>query len=398
MRIDRYLAPTTQPARGPASHPTLALAFRPFFLLAGLMGALWLPLWLVVHLAGVRLPLAAEPVMWHAHELVFGLAGAVLAGFLLTAARSWTKQPTPSGLALAALVLVWLAGRVVMLVGAALPPWLVAVVDVAFLPLVALALARPLLAAKDRRNYAFVPLLLALACIGVLFHAGDAATTRATMTASVSMIVLFLVVMGGRVIPFFTRNALPDARVRTPAWLAWSAVITTAALVPGHLVVPGPVVDALALVAGALNLARVCLWDTPKTLGNPLLWVLHLGYAFIGVGLVLQGVAPWAHDVLGTTPTHALTVGALGTLVLGMMARVSLGHTGRPLVAPRPVAVSFGLILVAALVRVVPPIVSPALAVPALVVSGSVFAIAFGVFVVVYAPILTRPRVDGAPG
>ncbi|MCC6621915.1 MAG: NnrS family protein [Deltaproteobacteria bacterium] len=397
MRIDKYLT-STPPPRGLFARPSLALAFRPFFLVAGLMAALWLPLWLVIHLAGLRLPLAVEPTLWHAHELVFGFASAVLAGFLLTAARNWTKRPTPSGGPLAALVAVWLAGRVVMLVGAELPPLVVALVDLAFLPLVALALARPLLAARDRRNYAFAALLLVLAGIGALFHAGDAMTARLTMTASVSLVVVFLVVMGGRVIPFFTRNACPDARVRTPAWLAWTAAITTGALVPGQLWLHGPVVDVVAIVAGLANLARLALWDTRKTLGNPLLWVLHAGYAFIGVGLVMQGLAPLAPDVFGTAPTHALTVGALGTLVLGMMARVSLGHTGRPLAAPRPVALAFGLVLLAALLRVVPPLISPDLYVPALVASGSVFALAFGIFVAVYAPILTRPRVDGAPG
>ncbi len=397
MRIERFLHDTGVGASRP--HPLLALGFRPFFLAAALMAALWLPLWLAIHLGGLALPLAADPIAWHAHELIFGFAAAVLAGFLLTAARNWTRRPTPSGGALLALVLVWLAGRVVMLVGHALPPVVVALVDVAFLPLVALALARPLIAARNRRNYAFPVLLLVLAAVNVLFHAGDPALATSAMNASVAMITVFLVVMGGRVIPFFTRNACPDARVRTHPALDWSAALTTFALVPAQALSASPtLIQSLALAAGVSNLVRVLGWDTRKTLGNPLLWVLHLGYAFIGIGLTLQGLALLSPALTGSAPTHALTVGALGALTLGMMARVSLGHTARPLVAPRAIAVAFVVLAISALLRVVWPLVAPTRPEPALWLSGLGFAVAFATFVVVFLPILTRPRVDGAPG
>lgn len=403
MRIERYLQPPAAAAgetavRGRFAHPVLALGFRPFFLAAGLMGALWLPLWLGVYVAGLALPLGTDPISWHAHELVFGLAGAVLAGFLLTAARNWTRQPTPTRGPLAALVLLWTLGRVAMLIGDVLPAFVVALVDVAFLPVVALALSRPLLAAKNRRNYAFVAMLLALAAVNLAFHIGDASLHRAAINASVYLVILFIVVMGGRVIPSFTRNACPGAKVRTPRWLDWTAAVSTAALALAQLAQLGPPTHVIALVAGAANLARVAGWDTRATLDNPLLWVLHVGYAFVGLGFVLIGLAPWVSTFAGGAPIHALTVGALGTLVIGMMARVSLGHTGRPLVAPRAMTVAFTLMVLATLVRVVFPIASSALYVPALVASGSLFALAFILFVIVYAPILTRARVDGAPG
>lgn len=400
MRIERYLAPPPA-STGPRprfSHPVLALGFRPFFLGAGLMGALWLPLWLGIYFAGLDLPLATDPLAWHAHELVFGLAGAVLAGFLLTAARNWTKQPTPVRGPLAALVLVWFLGRVVMLVGGALPPSVVQLVDLAFLPAVALALARPLVAAKNRRNYAFVAMLLALFAVNLAFHLGDASLHRAAATAGVYAVILFIVVMGGRVIPVFTRNALPNARVRGHKLLDWTAAIATAALVVAQIAQIGLPTHVIALVAGAANLVRLFGWDTRATLDNPLLWVLHVGYAFVGLGFILVGLAPWLPALAGGAPLHALTVGALGTLVLGMMARVSLGHTGRPLVAPRAMAFAFALITVAALLRVVLPIASTGLYVAGLIGAGSAFTLAFVIFVVVYAPILMRPRVDGAPG
>jgi len=402
MRIERYLQPPPGAApdavKARFSHPALALGFRPFFLAAGIMGALWLPLWLGVYVAGLALPLPTDPISWHAHELVFGLAGAVLAGFLLTAARNWTRQPTPTRGPLLALVLLWTFGRVAMLVGAVLPAFVVVLVDVAFLPAVALALSRPLIAAKNRRNYAFVAMLLALAGVNLAFHLGDAALHRASVNASVYLVILFIVVMGGRVIPSFTRNACPGAKVRTPRWLDWTAAVSTAALAVAQVAQLGMSTHVIALVAGAANLARVAGWDTRATLDNPLLWVLHIGYAFVGLGFVLIGLSPWVSTFAGGAPVHALTVGALGTLVIGMMARVSLGHTGRPLVAPRAMAVAFTLMVVAALVRVVFPVASSALYVPSLVASGSLFALAFVIFVVVYTPILTRPRIDGAPG
>lgn len=404
MRIDRYLNPPTAAEGGPANPPGvarvapwLALGFRPFFLAAALMAALWVPLWLFVYLAKLALPLG-DATAWHAHELVFGFAGAVLAGFLLTAARNWTKRPTPSGRRLGLLLSLWLAGRVVMLFGGALPSLVVLIVDVAFLPAVAIALAVPLLAAKNRRNYAFVPMLLVLAGIDVVFHLGSYAVVRAAMHASVGMIVLFLVVMGGRVIPFFTRSACPGVVVTTHAWLDWTCAVTTAAYGVAQLVDLATTTHVLALVAGGANLARVVGWNTRATLGNPLLWVLHLGYLWIGLGLVLIGLSAWVPALGGSAPTHALTVGALGTLVIGMMARVSLGHTGRPLVAPPSMRIAFLLVTLATLLRVVPPLVSVELVPASLVASGVAFSLAFALFVVAYAPLLTRPRVDGAPG
>ncbi|MBL8786546.1 MAG: NnrS family protein [Deltaproteobacteria bacterium] len=420
MRIERYLQP---PAPAPASAgpeplarrlaaaPWLALGFRPFFLTAALMGALWLPLWLIIYLHGVPLPLAADPIAWHAHELVFGLAAAVLAGFLLTAARNWirgqpgstrpsangTKSPTPSGLPLLGLLGLWVAGRVVLLIGDVLPPALVLLVDVAFLPTLSVALARPLLRAKNRRNYAFPMLLLVLAGLNLVFHLGDYALRRQAITASIDLVAVILVLMGGRVIPFFTKNALPGAKVRMPASLAWTATILTATTLLAPLL-PNPLGPVIFIGAGVANLVRLAAWSPWSTLGTPLLWVLHLGYAWIGVAQLLRGLGHWVLALAGTAPMHALTVGALCGLILGMMARVSLGHTGRPLIAPRAMTVAFTLVFVAALARAILPLAAPSLMTASLLVSGSALAVAFALFVVVYWPILTRPRADGAPG
>ncbi|MFO0745351.1 MAG: NnrS family protein [Myxococcota bacterium] len=397
MRIDRYVAPPSAARGGPFDRPVWALGFRPFFLAAGLMAALWLAWWLLVLFVASPLPLAFDGPSWHAHELVFGFGVAVLAGFLLTAVRNWTKQPTPSGGWLAALVALWLAGRVALLVGRGLPPALVASLDVAFLPVLALALARPLWRARNRRNYLFPLLLVALAGVDALFHAAPE-LRHDTARIAVLVVVVFLVVMGGRVIPSFTRNALPQARVVTRPWLDALAVAATAAFPLAELLRLGLAADAIGLVAGLANLARLAGWDPLATRRTPLLWVLHLGYLWVGVGLVLLTLQRWVPQLIGSAPLHVLTVGALGGLTLGMMARVSLGHTGRPLVAARATTVAFALVAVAVLARVVPPLASPALEAAALAVSGALWSTAFAIFVAVYWPILTRPRADGAPG
>ncbi|HRE89738.1 MAG TPA: NnrS family protein [Myxococcota bacterium] len=396
MRIDRYLSP--EPVVRHA--PIWALGFRPFFLLAALLVALWLPLWLGIHLGGLGVPLVLDPGSWHAHELLFGFAGAVLAGFLLTAARNWTKGEVPTGRSLMALVLLWVAGRLLMLLGGDLPLAVVAIVTCAFLPAVAVSLMRTLVKAKNRRNYAFPILLLVMGGFEVALFALDFAERRALLRASLDVVVVFLVVMGGRVIPFFTRNALKDATVSTPSWLAWGATISTAALIPaGLLFVETPLVPAVvALVAGALNLARLSGWASLATRRNALLWVLHLGYLWVGLGLVLRGLSVWVPELGGPSLAHSLAIGALGTLVVGMMARVALGHTGRPLVAPRLMVAAFVLPTVAALLRVGLPVVSPDLYSVAMTSSGVAMSVAFLLFAIVYAPILTRPRVDGAPG
>lgn len=379
-------------------HPVLGLGFRPFFLLAGLFGTFIVPLWLLVFAGKVTLPTHLWPTAWHAHEMVFGFAVAVLAGFLLTAVRNWTSQPTPSGAPLAALVALWMLGRVAVLFDGAIPHGLAAAVDLAFLPALALALARPIVKSKNWRNLAFVVLLLLLFGANLLFHVGPLAWTSRATKLGVDIIVLVIVVMGGRVIPSFTAGAL-GVEVRKRPLLDWAslvamAIVTALELVPDAERVAG----VAAIVAGVLSAARMASWRSLATRKQPILWVLHVGYAWIAVGLVLQGLAVFIPQWMKTAPTHALTVGAIGLLILGMTSRVSMGHTGRMLVVPPSMATAYGLLSLAALVRVAGPLVLPSAYLAELVLSGLLWAAAFGVFTVVYLPILTSPRVDGKPG
>ena len=382
----------------PSPPPVLALGFRPFFLLAGLLASLWLPIWLL-NLHGLWiLHGALQGPAWHAHEMLFGFVAAVLAGFLLTAVRNWTGQPTPSGWTLAGLAVLWLLARLLNLWGGALPQALAIAVDVAFLPAVGAALTVPILRAKNVRNFAFPPLLLLMGGANLLSHLGITLGTTPEQIA-LDLVIVIVALITGRIVPMFTQNALKLETTKRPT--LDKAVF---ACLAGMLIFDRvPQAEAgrglLSFVAGVLLAVRMVGWQSWQTRKLPILWVLHLGHAWLALGLMLRGVAIFAPDVVPmATATHALTVGAIGTLILGMMARVSLGHTGRPLVVNKVMAVAFALLALAALVRTLVPMAAPELLLLGWTVAGVLWTAAFGLFVAVYAPMLLAPRPDGKAG
>lgn len=376
-----------------------ALGFRPFFLGAGLFAVLLVALWLALYSGRLSLALPMPIVEWHAHEMIFGYTGAVIAGFLLTAVQNWTGQRTPYGKPLAALFLLWLAGRLAPFVPG-LPLGVYTLIDAALFPAVMIAIARPILRAKQIRNAAFPVMLGMLTLANLLVHAqwlGHAQTAAVGFTLAVYMIVLMMVVMGGRVIPSFTDNKLRTQarRWKTVEWLAPISVLATlAALLTGLQPAVTILVAATAAVVHAVRLAG---WYTPKYWKEPLLWVLHLGYAWIVVGLALTALAA-ANMIPHSLALHAYTAGAMGSLTLGMMARVSLGHTGRMLEPAAIIKLAFALVTLAACVRVLWPLLTPAGYASAILVSGLLWMAAFALFAFVYAPILVQSRVDGKPG
>lgn len=380
-----------------------ALGFRPFFLAAGIAAALLIGVW-VAALRGVALPTLYDPVggpmAWHGHEMLFGYVSAVVAGFLLTSVRNWTGLPTPTGAWLVGLVALWLAGRVAPFLPASIPPAWGAGMDLAFLPALAIALAIPLLRQNNARNLIFVPILLALAIANLLFHLqvlGVAATGRTGQLLAVDLIVLVITIIGGRVVPFFIDRAIPEAQPVGRPTLDALCVAGVVAL--GVLRLLGAD-DALRVVAGltaALHGARLAGWHDVRLWSKPLLWVLYLGYAWLVVGFAmtaLSGLVPRFTSLA----LHAFTAGAMGSMTLGMMTRVSLGHTGRPLVASGPAIFSFVAIFAMGLTRVVLPAIAPSLYHELVVVAGLLWIAAFLPFVAAFAPILVRPRPDGRAG
>lgn len=382
----------------------LSYGFRPFFLL----GAAWAIAALAIVLAALAFGVwpadAPQLDRWHGHEMLFGFVAAAVAGFLLTAVPTWTSTPPVRGAPLAALAALWLAGRAVML------PWLGlhgawALVDAAFFPAVALAVGVPLVRTRNYRNLQFIAMLLVLALADLLFVADLTGWLDAPpfdpLRLVVNLVVLMIAVVGGRIVPLFTRNALLMRGIKRPfapiPWLDRAAIAAVVAVLLGDLVVPnGAAAGWLAAIAAVLHAVRLGRWHGHATLSMPIVWVLHLGYAWLPIAFALKavwllGAAPWTVNWL-----HAFTAGAFGTMVLGVMTRVALGHTGRPLVVAKPIAVAYGLVTVGAALRILAPIALPAFYVELMTAALAAWAGAFAIFLAVYVPILVAPRADAA--
>lgn len=381
-----------------AAHPVWQLGFRPFYLLAALFAAVSIPLWLASYLGLLPDGLQAG-LGWHMHEMVFGFAVAVVVGFLYTAGRNWTGLPTPHGAPLMALAALWLAGRIAMLCG---PGLVAALLDWLFLPLAAWPLYRVLRRSGNTRNLFLVGLLALLALANGLYHAAVLGWLPLSLfipvQAAILIIVLIESVLGARVIPMFTRNGAPGS---TPVASPRRALIAVACMAAAGIAwlagAPGWLTAPLALAASALSLANLLAWQPQRTWRVPLLWILHLSYAWIGIGFALLALAS-----LGALPAsaafHALTVGSMAGLIIGMMTRTTLGHTGRPLKAGRAEAWMYWLIQLGALARLLAAVGSAELHLPLLLAAGLCWSLAFALFVLVYAPWLWRPRVDGREG
>ncbi|MBI3786448.1 MAG: NnrS family protein [Deltaproteobacteria bacterium] len=381
----------------------LAKGFRPFFLLAAAYVALAILIWVFALGGMVDLGTYFGATYWHAHEMVFGFATAVIAGFLLTAVGNWTGMETAVGLRLGALVALWIIGRVAVLFAARLPHPLAAVLDLVFLPALAVACARPMLASANQRNYQFVGMLGALFLANLGMHLGALGVAPAWIRRGawlgVDIVILMIVVMTARIVPMFTRNATRVESIHNLPTLDHLASAGMLALVVFDAAgVDERFAAVLATLVGTAVAARSATWGTQHTLRHPLLWVLHAGHAFVALGLVLRGVSFLVPALTPSAALHALTAGGIGMLTLGMMARVALGHTGRMLAVGKPMTLGFAALALAALLRVCGPLFGLQAYRPTVMTAGCLFALGFAVYVVVYLRILLAPRPDGKPG
>ena len=395
--------PLTRPAPpdGPAATATFALwnlGFRPFYLLATLFGAFSVLLW-AAQFSGFLPSVYLRGPVWHGHEMLFGYTTAVIAGFLLTAVRAWTNQPTPSGAALMALAALWVCGRIFVLTPFTMAA---AVVNAAFPVAVAVAIGIPLLRSRNVRNYFFVGLLVLMGMLILAVHLVlrefFQISPRLALQLALDVVLFIMVVMGGRVIPMFTNNGVPGTNATRRALVEKLALGTVILLFAADLLqLPRTMIAVIAVTGALAHGVRLTLWKPWRTCGTPLVWILHAAYAWIVVHLALRGL--FALDLLaGSYATHALTVGAIGGLTLGMMTRTARGHTGRPLVADGVELTAFLLIQGAAVVRVFGGIASPELYMASVQLSALLWAAALGLYAVRYWPVLTRPRLDGKPG
>ncbi|GHF91926.1 NnrS family protein [Thalassotalea marina] len=387
------------------------LGFRPFFLSSVLFSILAITVWILFLTFHVDFTPFGGTFWWHAHEMLFGFVVPIVVGFLLTAVQTWTGIPGVRGTKLAILFLMWLLARILLLATPSfIPLLLITILDVAFLPLSAIMLASSILRVKQWRNLFFVPVLVLLAAMNILYHLqvipliDYANAMQHGSYGAIMLITLIMVVMGGRVIPFFTANATKI--VKQPVIVPLEFVCLGSTWLIALVYVLGInqlsnssyLIGFLSLIAGVSNLIRCARWHIGAALPTPLLWSLHLAYWFIPVSFILLS----AHLLLGwfsfSNVLHGFTVGAMANLILAMISRVSLGHTGRILQVNAAIKWAFMLMALAACSRVFLVMIVPQYSILLWWISATLWCGAFGIFTWAYWPILTQPRVDGRPG
>ena len=396
MAIPRY-----RRTSGPA---LLSAGFRPFFLVGALWAALAIPLWLAVFAGETRLPTQFSPVVWHVHEMIFGYGAAVVAGFLLTAIPNWTgRMPLQDG-PLAVLLALWIVGRLAVLLSARLDPAIVAALDLAFPVVFAAVVAREIVAGRNWRNLPMLGALALLLAGNLLVHLdalGVAETAELGNRIGVATLLMLISFVGGRIIPSFTRNWLAKQRPEISGPAPFDAVDRVAlaiialalavwAFAPESIIAPWA--ELMACLAVCLRLAR---WRGQATLGEPLVWILHLGYGWLALGFLLLAANSLVPVLPPTTALHALTTGAIGTMTLAVMTRATLGHTSRPLSAGPATRMIYGLVTIAAILRVLSPFTGVRMEL-ALWIAGAAWSGAFGLFALFYGVALLQPRASGA--
>ena len=388
-----------QEPRKPGAFALFYLGFRPFFLLGALFALLLIGHWLGAFQSGWTPTYFQAGVFWHAHEMLFGFSLAIIAGFLLTAVRNWTNVQTPFGWTLAGIVAVWLIARILPFIPQ-VPGSLIALMNLGFPVLVALGIGVPIVRSGNHRNLIFVGALVGFFIAALLVHLQLMGITTATLQTglhlSLYLVVLIIVVIGGRVIPFFTERGIGDVTCHRTSWLEKALIPLTVAWLVCQLLLPGIIAAGLSLLLAVLQLIRLAGWYQKALWKHPLLWILHGGYGFIVLGFFLQAAAQFG--VLNPSiALHAFTVGGIGGLTLGMMARVSLGHTGRPLQVTRMIQIAFICMLLGAVLRIGVDLL-PVPYYTALHISGGFWMLAWLLFLIRYVPILIKPRADGLWG
>ena len=378
--------------------PLFGLGFRVFFAMAGLSALILIVLWNAIFKGNLTIDHYFADNYWHAHEMLLGYSVAVIAGFLLTAVKNWTGKPTLTGDKLAGLALLWLYGRILPFYAGLLPNALIAAIDFAFLPVLAYQISKPIIQAKQFKSLVFVALLLTLTLGNILIHAEILELCQNTAWIGIQLVVgtiiIMILILAGRVFPFFVEKGLHGTLIiRNPLLDALSigSAFTVFAMQLGAI--SGNLLALTAIFSVIVNSVRLAGWYVQRIWYVPLLWILYIGYGWIILGFILTALSAYSW-ILPSLALHAFTVGGIGALTLGMMARVSLGHTGRALRVSNAMAIGFILINLAALLRVLLPLALSNWYNILIYASTLSWLAAFSLFMFVYAPILTSPRID----
>lgn len=376
------------------------LGFRIFFFAGALWAVLLVGLWVPLYANGTNWTHAFPAVQWHGHEMLFGFAGAIIAGFLLTAPGNWTGARMPSGGSLFAFFMLWLAGRLAGFAPGWIPRPVMLVIDASFFPVLALYLFQLLIRYRMVRNLFFPVLLLGMGAANALTYGGVRNASGQVIGTEImlGLVILIIAIMGGRVIPGFTLGRFPKGTTRNSPGVDRAAMVLLIAALVAEVAAAPTMLRAVVFGAAALlHGVRLYQWYTKEIWSDALTWVLHVAYAWLVVGLALYaaGSLGYGHPLL---PRHAITIGTIGTITLGMMCRVTLGHTGRVFVLPRGTVTAFGLITLAALARVGWPLMVPSTYLAGVMVSAACWIATFTIYLVQYGPMLFQPRADGRPG
>ena len=385
-------------AMRPPTPPFLSAGFRPFFLAAAAWSALSMAGWLPLLTGEIDLPSRFDPLSLHIHEMLFGFVMAAIAGFLLTAIPNWTGRPQLAGTPLLALAVLWLLGRFVCIASGLLPGWVAPVVDVAFPVALAAVAARELFLAGNARNYALLVPIILLAIGNLLTHLQTldvAVPIGIGWRLSMAAILVLIAVIGGRIVPSFTRNWLGARGLTVPPSIAWlehaSRIVLIVALLAWVFLTDSRPVGIALLIAAALHLARVVRWRGQATAPEPLLLILHIGQLWLGIGLVLLGLSMVWDAIPPAAAIHALTAGTMGTMALAVMTRATLGHTGHVLHADTTTDIIYALVNAAAVLRVAAAFTVDA-QMNLLTASAAAWITAFALFIAHYGPLLVAPR------
>ena len=381
--------------------PLLSLAFRPFFLGGTLFAVVAVGWWVLFWHTPFNWQPHGGALWWHGHEMLFGFGAAIVAGFLLTAVASWTGVAALRGRPLLVLAGIWLSGRLLIAFGNGLPVGVVMAGDLLYLLLVTGAMAYPVLKARQWRNLVFLPMLLTLTLLNGVSHwavaTGQTALAMQSLHGAVLWFVLIIAFLGARVIPAFTANATGCRKARPLRWLDGlslaTIILTLIVAWAGFSSLPWWLLFLLTGVGALSNGWRFLRWGFQHSWSEPLLWSLHLAYAFVPLGFIALAL----HSIgLMDTPSvalHSFTVGAMGGMILAMISRVTLGHTGRPLKLPRLIPLAYSAVLLAAVVRVALPAWLPALANWGIAIAGGLWVLAYAIYLLSYAAMLVSADV-----
>jgi len=380
--------------------PILGRGFRPFFVLGALYSVINLLIWGGVYMGYSFAPdFMLNPMSWHAHEMIYGFTMAIVAGFLLTAVANWTGGAPVRHAQLLVLAILWIAGRLVMNVDLGISVFSALIIENAFIPALAVSLAVPLLRSWNKRNFVFLALLATLFACNVCFMLTQQHTP---LYIAIMVVITMISLIGGRIIPAFTVAALRRrGEIAHQASLRKLDAMALASLVIIMLVIianglQGLPLSVVAFASAVIHMLRLRAYHTRRILNDPMVWILHVGYGWVIVGLVLLALSA-LNIVSFSIVLHSFTVGAIGSMTIGMMCRVALGHTGRALIANRATTISFILMQAAAIIRIVFPLMVPEYTFLLVGVSALLWAMCFSIYLFVYVPILFKPRPDGYP-